>query len=144
MNPGSSTGPRRPAHALHVAPFDLGRTAAPFYSEVERRRIENPRAARIVVDFEKAGLLIHPAPTKNQTFARVYRLDTDLGKFVQELLAANGETDDEQAFARSARRLEAAHPPKYSRGCANCSRRKAGSDSAARLNNYPLAFRDPG
>jgi hypothetical protein len=73
-------------------------------------RIENPRAARIVVDFEKAGLLIHPAPTKNQMFTRVYRLDTDLGKFVQELLAANGDADDEQAFARSARRLEAASP----------------------------------
>jgi len=73
-------------------------------------RIENPRAARIVADFEKAGLLIHPAPTKNQTFTRVYRLDTDLGKFVQELLAAEGDADDEQTFARSARRLEAASP----------------------------------
>lgn len=73
-------------------------------------RIENPRAARIVADFEKAGLLIHPAPTKNQTFTRVYRLDTDLGKFVQELLAAEGDADAEQAFARSARRLEAASP----------------------------------
>jgi hypothetical protein len=78
--------------------------------QLEIGRIENPRAARIVADFEKAGLLIHPAPTKNQTFTRVYRVDTDLGKFVQEVLAGNGETEDEQAFGRAARRLEAASP----------------------------------
>jgi hypothetical protein len=73
-------------------------------------RIENPRAVRIVGDFERAGLLIHPAPTKDQGFTRVYRLDTDLGKFVQELLTAEGEADAEQTFGRSARRLEAASP----------------------------------
>jgi hypothetical protein len=73
-------------------------------------RIENPRASRIVADFEKAGLLIHPAPTTNRAFMRVYRLDTDLGKFVQELLTADAEADEEQAFARAARRLEAASP----------------------------------
>jgi hypothetical protein len=73
-------------------------------------RIENPRAARIVADFEKAGLLVHPAPTKDQSFTRVFRLDTELGQYVQELLCPNGEADDEQAFARSARRLEAASP----------------------------------
>lgn len=73
-------------------------------------RIENPRAARIVADFEKAGLLVHPAPTQDQAFTRVFRLDTELGQYVQELLSANGEADDEQAFARAARRLEAASP----------------------------------
>ena len=73
-------------------------------------RIEGPRAARIVEAFEKAGLLIHPAPTKNQAFTRVFRLDTELGKHVHELFAAQGEADEEQAFARSARRLEAASP----------------------------------
>jgi hypothetical protein len=73
-------------------------------------RIENARAARIVADFEKAGLLVHPAPTKDQAFTRVFRLDTELGTYVQELLSANGEADDEQAFARAARRLEAASP----------------------------------
>jgi hypothetical protein len=61
-------------------------------------------------EFEKAGLLVHPAPTKNQTFTRVFRLDTELGTFVHELLGARGEADDEQAFARAARRLEAASP----------------------------------
>jgi len=78
--------------------------------QLEIGRIENPRAARIVADFERAGLLIHPAPTKDQAFTRVYRLDTDLGKFVQELLLAEGDADAEQTFARSARRLEAASP----------------------------------
>jgi hypothetical protein len=78
--------------------------------QLEIGRIENPRAARIVVDFAKAGLLVHPAPTKNQAFTRVYRLDTEIGEFVQELLTADGEADEEQAFARSARRLEAASP----------------------------------
>jgi hypothetical protein len=73
-------------------------------------RIENARAARIVADFEKAGLLIHPAPTKDQAFTRVFRLDTDLGRYVQELLSPKGDADDEQIFARSARRLEAAAP----------------------------------
>ncbi|HEX7144190.1 MAG TPA: hypothetical protein VF225_02685 [Gaiellaceae bacterium] len=78
--------------------------------QLEIGRIENPRAARIVEEFEKAGLLVHPAPTKNQTFTRVFRLDTELGTFVHELLGAQGEADDEQAFARAARRLEAASP----------------------------------
>jgi hypothetical protein len=73
-------------------------------------RIENARAPRIVADFEKAGLLVHPAPTKDQAFTRIYRLDTELGKFVQELLDAGGDTDDEQMFGRAARRLEAASP----------------------------------
>jgi hypothetical protein len=37
-------------------------------------RIENPRAARIVADFEKAGLLVHPAPTKDQSFTALLLL----------------------------------------------------------------------
>lgn len=76
-------------------------------------RIEAPRAKRIVAEFRKAGLLMHPIPT--QSFVRVYRLDTELGKFVQELLTANGSEEDERAFERSVRRLDGAAPPEVYR-----------------------------
>lgn len=79
-------------------------------------RIENKRAERIVAEFQKAGLLMHPAPTRDQSFVRVFRLDTEFGKFMQELLTANGSTEDERAVERSVRRLEGAAPAEvYSR-----------------------------
>ncbi len=70
-------------------------------------RIEDKRAELIVREFERAGLLMHPAP-KQETFVRVFRRDTDLGRFVYDLLNADGSDD---AFRRQALRLEQASPP---------------------------------
>lgn len=79
--------------------------------ELEIGRIENKRADQIVHDFRRAGLLMHPAPTRDREYVRVFRLDTQLGRFVQELLTATGSEEDEQTFDRGVRRLEGASPP---------------------------------
>jgi hypothetical protein len=78
--------------------------------ELEIGRIENARATRIVADFRRAGLLLHPEPKSNISTVRIFRLDTDLGKFVEEALSPGGSEDDHRAFERGARRLESASP----------------------------------
>jgi hypothetical protein len=84
--------------------------------ELDIGRIENPRAERIVADFRRAGLLLHPAPTRNVSVVRIFRLDTDLGRFVEEVLSPGGSEEDERAFERGARRLEGASPAEVLRG----------------------------
>jgi hypothetical protein len=109
-------------------------TVDPFWdSEVEEFEVLYGRIGD--EDRTLLEIRVHPVPTKDQSFTRVFRLDTELGQYVQELLLPNGEADDEQAFARSARRLEAASPAEVFRRMRQLSEEEAGSDSGQPPNS---------
>ncbi len=108
------------AQSLHASMTADGLSYMPMGKDELREqlqigRIENRRANQIVIEFRKAGLLMQPAPTRGQEFVRIFRLDTDLGRFVQELMTATGSEEDERTFESGARRLEGASPPEVFR-----------------------------
>lgn len=65
------------AQSLHASMTADGLSYTPMGKDELREqldigRIENKRANQIVVEFRKAGLLMHPAPTSGQEYVRVF------------------------------------------------------------------------